>query len=186
MRSRIASIVRWSAAVFLLGAALYLVFAEGWKDLTLGRFHRKAETMFSESNGVTEARIYLLEGSPGQMPSGKFSVMPINGTQDSYGTVSLSGSHLEAFLDLWRHQQPSFYSQAMCFEPVYGFTLYKGAEVVTETKLCWECSGFFVPVWPFMGGEYGFDSRSKTAKELLAFCDSRLPYPKPPEEKSTK
>ena len=179
MRSRIKAALRWTPHVLLALVAMYMAFADGWKDLTLGRFHRKAQAIFTDFRGVNRVEIYLLHPNPGQMPTGQFSMSRFGDSENTYGMVTLTGEDAAKFLESWGHQLPSFQSRAMCFEPVYGFRLYQDTKLITETSICWECSGFYVPVWPFLGSSYGFDSRSKAAKNLLSICDDHLPYPKP-------
>jgi hypothetical protein len=94
--------------------------------------------------------------------------------------VSLTGSDLSEFLDLWQYQTLS-YQPPMCHDPVYGVRLYRGSKLIAETSMCWDCSSFYVEVWPHVSGYYSFDSVSKPAMKLLEFCDKRLPYPRDSE-----
>ncbi len=52
-------ILRWLLPSII---GLYLALGEGWKDVTLGRFHRKVQGRLAAVGGVTEAHIYLLMG----------------------------------------------------------------------------------------------------------------------------
>jgi len=159
-----------------LTIGFYLVLGEGWKDVTLGRFHRKAQGMFADVGGVTEARIYLLMGTKEQQTQENFPIRPYGTTEPVCGSIALTGEKLGAFLDLWSWQSPAQLRQALCHEPAYGFRLYRGNNFDAETSVCWECSNFYVEVWHFGSGWYGFDADSKIAKDLLNFCDSLLPY----------
>lgn len=170
------------------GIAYYLVLAEGWKDLVFGRFHRKAQTMFSDVRGVTEARIYLLMGTEKQKESATatFPIRPYHQDDPVCGEVRLMGDQLTAFLESWNWQRPAFGQGAGCHEPAYGFRLYRGPFLIKETSICWGCSNFYVSIAPFVAGLYGFDANSKQGQHLLNFCDKLLPYArdeKVPEKK---
>jgi hypothetical protein len=160
----------------LLAIASYLVFAEGWKDLLMGRYQRKARTFFENTDEVTEVRVYRLAGKEDQSSKETFPIRPYHMEQTVYGSVTLIGSELAEFKDLWRSQQPDEWKQALCHDPPYGFRLYRGSKLVTETSICWHCNNFYFEFWPFGSTWYGFDAESKAGKELLDFCDKRLPY----------
>ena len=188
MRPRLQKCIRVLPWLLLLIIGFYLALGEGWKDVTSGRFHRKAQGMFADVGGVTEARIYLLMGTNEQQTKETFPIRPYGTTEPVCGSATLTGEKLEAFLDLWRWQSPAQWRQALCHDPAYGFRLYRGTKLVAETSICWECSNFYVEVWPLGSGWYGFDADSKIAKDLLSHCDSLLPYArhKDTPAKSTK
>lgn len=162
---------------FLLALiAFYLIFLEGMWDATSGRFHRKAIELFSYTNDITKAEVYLLAGEEAEQKGITFPIRPYASEHPVYGTVALSGGDLDEFLDLWGLQEPSFNRQALCHYPVYGFRLYRGSRLVGETSICWECSNFYVTVYPGISGWYGFVADSENAEALLEFCDTLLPY----------
>lgn len=170
---KLSTILTWIALLLVIG---YLTYGEGWKDLTLGRFLRKSDTIFSDVSDVTKVKIYLLMGSDEQRSTETFPI-PSNGTNDPvYGEVMLTGEQLEEFLKHWRWQTPVNGGGAMCHHPPYGFRLYKGSILVTETSVCWECSNYTVSVWPFVSTYQGFDSSGEQAQDLLNFCDNLLAY----------
>lgn len=175
-------VLKWTGICLLL---YYLTLGEGWKDLTLGRFHRKAHTLFSDTSGVTEARIFLLMGREDQQTKETFPIRPYGRQDPICGEARLKGDQLRGFLDQWERQSPSYWKQALCHEPAYGFRLYRGSSLVAETSVCWHCSNYYVDMWPIGASWYGFDAESKSAKELLAICDKLLPYRRPPEPKKT-
>jgi hypothetical protein len=156
--------------------AVYFGLLDGWRDATVGRFHRKALELFSDTKGITKVEVYLLKGEDANVREETFPLRPYGSTTPVYGSVVLSGSELDEFLGHWCRQAPSFWNQAMCHDAVYGYRLYRGGRVVGETSICWKCSNFYVTVYPGMSGWYGFTSTSKSALDLLAFCDARLPY----------
>jgi len=176
MRPRLQQCIRSLPWLLLVIIGLHLVFCEGWKDVTFGRFHRKAQGIFSDVGGITEARIYLLMGTKEQQTKEAFPIRPYGISEPACGSIVLTGDKLHAFLNLWRWQSPSWGRQALCHAPAYGFRLYRASTLVAETSICWHCSNFYVDVWPFGSGWYGFDADSKIAQELLNHCDSLLPY----------
>lgn len=164
-RSRLRFLNRTAWLLVLAGAALYFYFCEGWRDVTVGREHRKANDLFTQVEGITEVRIYLLAGGPAKQRGGK------------PGSVTLTGDALDEFLGIWQFQSPSANMSAFCHSPAYHFQLYRGSRMVAETSICWLCSNFTLEVWP--GREpvlYGFHAKGGAAQGLLKFCDSRLPY----------
>jgi hypothetical protein len=182
MKSKLQKVLRVLPWFVLLLISIYFFFGEGWKDVTLGRFHRKAQAMFSETENITEARIYLIMGTKEQQTKETFPIRPYRLEAPVCGSVSLTGEKLEAFLKLWQWQSPSYWRQALCHHPVYGFRLYRGTTLASETSICWKCHNYYVEVFPFVSSWYGFDSDSKVAKELLNYCDGLLPYARPEEE----
>ncbi|HRE90561.1 MAG TPA: hypothetical protein PK095_15625, partial [Myxococcota bacterium] len=105
-----------------------------------------------------------------------FPVRPYESDEPIYGEVTLTGEQLEEFLDYWRWQTPVYGGGAMCHHPPYGFRLYKGRSLVAETSLCWECSNYYVNLWPLGSQWQSFDSENEQAQALLNFCDELLPY----------
>lgn len=166
----------------LLGiVALYFVVFSGWKDATIGRYHRKAFDLFSDTEGLTSVTIYLLLGEEAKKEKNVFPIRPYGDKDPTYGSVELSGDELEKFLDLWRYQEPAIWRQALCHHPVYGFRLYRGNTLAGETSICWKCSNYYVTPYPGMSAWYGFMADSKNALALLDFCDARLPYKRLPK-----
>jgi len=161
--------------LILLAIAIHLVLFEGWRDLTIGRFHRKANEAFSRIEGITEAKIYLLQGDGSPSTSETFPIRPYNEDDSIFGSVTLKGSGLQDFLKVWQYQEVSYWRQAMCHTPAYGFRLFRGRQLAFETSMCWHCNNFYVAVWPFGSGWYGFNAETKQAKELLAFCEKQFP-----------
>jgi hypothetical protein len=156
--------------------AAYLVIGGGWKDIMLGRYQHKTLDFFKGVGGATEVRIYRLAGTDEQSTSETFSINAYPRPVTVYGSVALTGDDLETFLKLWRMQSTIEGPGAKCHEPPYGFRIYYGPQVLRETSICWGCSNFHLDCWPFGSRLQAFDSRSAVAKELLDFCDKRLPY----------
>lgn len=76
MRPRLLKCIRVLPWLLLLIIGLYLALGEGWRDVTLGRFHRKAQEIFADVEGITEARIYLLMGTKEQQTKETFPIRP--------------------------------------------------------------------------------------------------------------
>lgn len=165
------------AAWVIIGlAVIHLTAFDGWQDLTIGRFHRRAHEMFTHVEGVTEARIYRLMGTKAQPTSETFPIRPYDTSVPVCGSVTLTGAPLAAFLDHWRVQSPSQWRQGLCHDPAYGFRLYRGGRLIAETSICWQCNNFYIEAWPFGSGWYGLDTGLDSSQKLLTFCDGLLPY----------
>lgn len=161
----------------LLGISLfYFLFLGGWRDATVGRFHRKATELFSDTTGVTRVEISLLKGDPSLQPVESFPLRPFGEKRQSYGSVVLEGEVADAFMSIWRSQEVSLWRQTMCHEPLYGFRLFRGNKLVGETSISWECHNFFVTPYPGLSGWYGFLADSNEGKALLDFCNAQMFY----------
>ena len=136
--------------------------------------HREAFDLFADTEGVYEVKIYLVMGEG--KSDGTFPIRPYNRDEPTYGSVSLTGDELKSFLDVWQYQEVSWGSQAMCHDPAYGFRIYRRGKLTRETSICWSCNNFYVTPYPGMATWYGFNANTKSAKELLTFCDKLLPY----------
>ena len=176
MRRKIIKVLLGLSLAFTIITVVYLVFFDGFKDITDGRTHREAFDLFADTEGIYEARIYLIMGEG--KSDGSFPIRPYGREEPTYGSVTLTGNELKNFLDVWEYQEAAWGRQAMCHGPVYGFRLYRRGKLTRETSICWSCSNFYVTPYPGMSTWYGFNSDSKQAKGLLAFCDKLLPYKK--------
>ncbi len=180
MRAIILKTFRILIRVFGILFFCYLAFAGGWKDVTIGRVHRLAEESFLPPDApggveVTEARIYLLAGTEDQATKETFP-----GGFTIYGKTTLTGDELAAFMEAWEFQTVSAsYTAGMCHAPPYGFRLYHGSKLVREISICWNCRNFRFTPWPYFTTKRGFNPDSERGKNLLAFCDKRLPYYRP-------
>ena len=182
MKSKLKAAWRFIKWLGLAGLLYYLALADGWKDITYGRFIRQGVTMFSETANITEVRISLLQGEAGQQPAGTFPLHIDGERQGVYGEVRLTGDQLKEFLGHWRALTPHYGGGAMCHDPVYGFRFYKGLFVTKQTTMCWHCSNFCVDAGLLGTGCFGFDSKSKEGQELLIHCNKLLPFTHKPLE----
>lgn len=102
-----------------------------------------------------------------------------------YATIShatLTGTNATRVIELWRRQMPGRNFQAMCFEPAYGLQFKQNGRIYFQTAVCWNCSGYTLPIYVFGIKhivENGFDSKSKTGQQLLMTLEKFLPLPPP-------
>jgi hypothetical protein len=176
MRRKFIKILFGASLAFTIVTIVYLVFFDGFKDVTDGRVHREAFDLFADTEGIYEARIYLIMGEG--KSDGTFPIRPYDREEPTYGSVTLTGEKLKDFLHVWEYQEVSWGRQAMCHDPAYGFRLFRRGKLTRETSICWSCNNFYVTPYPGMSTWYGFNADSKQAKELLAFCNKLLPYRK--------
>jgi hypothetical protein len=173
MRAKFLKAFRILPWLLLVLVAAYLYFADGWKDLTIGRCDRLANHFFrtDSDHEITEVTIGLLGGTPEQQSHGG----------PGSRSITLKGQDLIDFLDCWHYQEVNKWGGGFCHDPPYIFHFFQGEKLLITTTLCWHCSNFsFNPGWPFESTFYGFNPDSQQAKKLLAFCDARLPYYRPP------
>ena len=163
-------------------AAVYLFLANGMTDFLLGRHHRLAQEFFQNTGTITRVQIFSLTAAPGTPVIGTFPLLPYgkDKTTSMFASFGLEGAELEKFLECWEFQTVSIAGGAMCHGPPYGFRLYAGDRLVTETSICWHCSNFVMNHWWYGPTFCGFDPDTDKGKKLLAFCDARLPYYRPP------
>lgn len=162
--------------LILITVLVYFGPLGGWRDATVGRFHRKAFELFSDTDGITKVEVFLLSGEDANKQKETFPLRPYGSTTPVYGRLTLTGSDLDRFLELWSSQAPTYWGQAMCHKPVYGYRLFRKGKLAGETSICWECSNYYVSIYPGISGWYGFRADIMNARDLLAFCDARLPY----------
>jgi hypothetical protein len=99
------------------------------------------------------------------------------------GHKTLTGKDAKEIVELWGvyHIGPEF--QAMCFDPAYGLEFKRHGKIYFQTAVCWECSGFTIPVPLFGTVQYGFDAKSERAVQLLHRLESQLPLQTIPPSK---
>lgn len=159
----------------------YLIFGGGWKDLLFGLQNRQGLQTFHQDylpygDNITEIRIYLLQGRQKEATVEQFP-----GNYTIYGQTPVTGAELETFMDIWHEQRASdSLSAGMCHTPAYGLRLYHGSKLVQELSMCWMCNSFHLKHRLIGTQSFGFNSDSAEAEKLLAFCDARLPYFRPP------
>lgn len=181
MKAKILKTLRFLCAVLGILLFGYLVFGGGWRDLMFGLQNRQGlETFHQDSlpygDNITEVRIYLLQGREGEAKAEKFP-----GEYTIFGQAPVTGTELETFMDLWHEQRASdWLSAGTCHTPAYGFRLYRGTKLIRELSMCWICNSYHLQNRLFGTQVFGFNSDSEEAKKLLAFCDARLPYYRPP------
>ncbi|HEY3914976.1 MAG TPA: hypothetical protein VGN61_10865 [Verrucomicrobiae bacterium] len=98
---------------------------------------------------------------------------------------TLTGKDAKEVVDLWGSFVIGPEFQAMCFDPAYGLQFKRHGRILFQTAVCWECSGFTVPVPLFGTVQYGFDAKSKKAVELLQTLERHLPLKANPQAKGS-
>ncbi|MDB6132115.1 MAG: signal peptide protein [Verrucomicrobiales bacterium] len=156
--------------LLLVLIGVYLTYGKGIKDVAGGVRYRRTQEFFRTTGSLTKVEIKLPAAPPGQQAS----------TLER-PSITLTGKDLEAFQKLWSRQQPVYGGGGMCHQPAYEFRFFQASEMTARTTVCWSCWNFILPGgWPFSGGRHGFNADLPAARELLAFCDQRLPYHRSP------
>lgn len=98
------------------------------------------------------------------------------------GHKTLIGQDAQTVSELWRHLRFGHEYAALCFSPVYGLQFKQGGQIIFQTSVCWDCSGYTLPVTPFGATGNGFDSHSPNALKLFEVLEQHVPLPKPQPE----
>jgi hypothetical protein len=105
------------------------------------------------------------------------SALPSEVPIGTLGHKTLTKDDAAEVVDLWRHLPVGRDFQAMCFDPVYGLQFKRKGNIYFQTSVCWDCSGYTLPIPPFGTVQYGFDAKSKEAQKLLKVLEHELPLP---------
>ena len=90
-------------------------------------------------------------------------------------TKTLEGNDAASIASLWRRQVYRF-STPICHYPIYGVKFYRRGREILYASVCWECDNI-VFMNPRLSFKQGFNSDSKSGKELLEVF--RKAFPKP-------
>ena len=157
-------------------ALIYGFFGYGLKDFMVGRSQRIADM---QHKYVDTIEVYLIQNPGGGEPIGTFPDKIRAEDYSIYGKVVLTGEEAQFAAERWNWTHKDQRFAAMCHDPPYGVRMWSQGEVIFETSICWKCSTFPFEPLPGMNTYYGFNSSEKSAQELLALFDSKLPYPRP-------
>jgi hypothetical protein len=94
--------------------------------------------------------------------------------------TTLTGVNAKEISELWGAFPVGQQLQSMCFNPVYGLQFKRKGQIYFQTSVCWECSGYTLPVSIFGKthiAQNGFESKSKGAQKLLEALKKYLPLP---------
>jgi hypothetical protein len=155
---------------------------EQFRAYFMGRVEVVAESYQRLPDGIDTVEIFTFGDSPNADDrQGFVGDAPLK----TIDHRTLNGKDAKEAVDLWGAFPIGPEFQAMCFEPVYGLQFKQRGRIVFQTAVCWECSGFTVPVPPFGTVQYGFDAKSKGAQELLQTLERHLPLQTKPGEKNS-
>jgi len=90
---------------------------------------------------------------------------------------TLTGTDAKEVVELWGAFQIGRELQSMCFNPAYGLQFKRNGKIYFQTSVCWECSGYTIPVRFFGTVQYGFNSKNKGAQKLLEVLERHVPLP---------
>jgi hypothetical protein len=80
--------------------AVYFGLLDGWRDATVGRFHRKALELFSDTKGITKVEVYLLKGEDANVRERRFLFAPMDRQLPFMEVLSCPGASLTSFWDI--------------------------------------------------------------------------------------
>jgi hypothetical protein len=149
---------------------------------TLGQIEVAAEHCQNLPEDIDMVEVFTLSDSRNPDDTNGFA-----GDFEPIGTLehkTVTGADAKEIVTLWGKFAVGRQLQAMCFQPVYGLQFKRKGEIYFQTSVCWECSGYTLPI-SFFGPvhivENGFESKSKGAQKLLETLERVLPLPPKPE-----
>jgi hypothetical protein len=174
-------------AVFCLVAGCFFYFTQNFwfeqiRAYCIGRLEIQAEKSGRYLPETDEVEVILLGGLKNtqgfvETDLSEYSVL---------GQTTLRGDDAKKASDCWRWMPRGRQYGALCFQPAYALRFKKDNKLLLETAVCWHCSIYTMPLtvgfWNFPV-EYGFDSRSKAAQDLLNLLEQKLPPPGSPSKK---
>ena len=90
---------------------------------------------------------------------------------------TIRDAELDRLLKVWRFLPVGHQYRSLCFQPHYALRFRRGGSLLFETVLCWKCGTYTLPAGVFGTTEYGFDSSSKDAQELLELLTEFTSHP---------
>lgn len=166
--------------LFLIALCLFvllLLTRNFWRDqleaYALGRIELTAVRYQFLPDDIDTVEVFTLKDDPNGNAygfKGDFNLGTV-------GHKTLAGPDAKKIVDLWGRFSVGRELQAMCFQPVYGLQFKRRGKVYFQTAVCWECSGYTLSVPPYGTVQYGFDSKSDDAQELLKTLENYLPLP---------
>jgi hypothetical protein len=164
-----------------LGLGALAFFTRGfWRDqfraYYLGRVELAALECQNLPTDVDTVEIFTFTDGARDDKEGFVGDTPLT----TFSHKELTGKEAKEVVGLWGKFIIGREFQALCFDPAYGLRFKRKGQVLFQTAVCWECSGFTVEAPPFGIVQYGFDSKSKSAQELLQNLERALPLPKTP------
>ncbi len=178
------------AMLFCLGIFSYIsknFWFEQFQIYSLGKIEVAAQNFQNLPEDIDAVEIFMLSDRRDPKDTNGFA-----GDFEPIGTKehkAITGADAKEIVSLWGQFLIGREFQAMCFEPVYGLQFKRKGEIYFQTSVCWECSGYTIPV-SFLGTvhtvEYGFDSKSQGAQKLFERLQRLLPLPQKSEPKKAQ
>ena len=155
--------------------------------MTLGQIEVAAEHYQNLPEDIDTVEVFTLSNSRNPDDTNGFA-----GDFEPIGTLehkTVTGTGAKEIVALWGAFPVGRQLQAMCFQPVYGLQFKRKDGIYFQTSVCWECSGYTLPIC-LLGTahtvENGFESKSKGAQKLLETLERVLPLPPKPEPKKVQ
>jgi hypothetical protein len=151
----------------------------------LGQIEVAAEYYQKLPEDIDTVEVFTLSDSRNPDDTNGFA-----GDFEPIGTLehkAVTGTDAKEIITLWGEFPVGRQLQAMCFQPVYGLQFKRKGEIYFQTSVCWECSGYTLPISLFGTPhtiENGFESKSKGAQKLFEKLERVLPLP--PESEQNK
>jgi hypothetical protein len=173
-----------------LGVLAYLTkdfWRQQWLTYTLGQIEVVAKEYQNLPEDIDAVEVFTLSDSRNPDDTNGFA-----GDFEPIGTLehkTVTGTDAKEIIALWGAFRVGREFQAMCFEPAYGLQFKRNGKIYFQTSVCWECSGYTLPISSFGTiriVEYGFDSNSTNAQKLLEILEHLLPLPPKPEPKKVQ
>ncbi len=174
-------------AILCLGVFAYFTkhfWLDQWRAYYLGRIEVAAQHYQDLPEDIDTVEVFTLSDEANSGDTNGFYGdynLPIGTLQHK----TLTGTDAKEVVNLWAAFPVGRELQAMCFEPVYGLQFKQKGRVYFQTSVCWECSGYTLPVSLFgtiRTVQNGFESKSDGAQKLLEVLERNLPLPPEPKK----
>lgn len=173
MKNKARKFCNGALIAFSLVIALFLALfftRETWAELLI---KNRASHYLRLPKDIDTVEVFTLEDNPNGNSYGFAG--DVDSPVGTVGHKTLTENDAKKIANLWGQFPIGRKFQAMCFEPVYGLQFKRKGNVYFQTSVCWHCAAFTVSV-PFVGTEqYGFNSKSDGAQELLTMLEGYLP-----------
>jgi hypothetical protein len=173
-----------------LGVFAFLSKDFWWQQFriyTLGQIEVAAEHYQKMPEDIDTVEVFTLSDSRNPDDTNGFA-----GDFEPIGTLehkTVTGADAKEIVALWGEFPVGRQLQKMCFNPVYELQFKQKNKIYFETSVCWECSGYTLPISLFGTThtvENGFESKSKGAQKLLETLERVLPLPPELEPKKVQ
>jgi hypothetical protein len=166
--------------IICLGILIFLTrnfWHEQLRAYYLGKIQVTAEHFQNLPNDIDTVEVFTLSDSQNLDDTNGF-FGDFDGTIGTLEHKTLIGADAKEIVDSWGAFPVGPELQAMCFMPVYGLEFKRKGKIYFQTSVCWECSGYTLPVSIFGKThvvQNGFESKSKGAQKLLEILAKKSP-----------